>query len=200
MDWLTRKALGQPDDEQEFPVLDRDGRQIALVQPADRDSRTARVLRIAFTLIVGGRSTRRDVRDLRLVDNGGATLLAIHVRGGELRVYDAIGRDVGLVLNRSGPRESAAHFHEKIPQRKVFFRYGEPLAVATATAEDPPFEWAIESAAGTTIGRLSNEGNRRNVLERYGGMDDRLHTLLLAFACGLVDRVWIRRPRMGSGD
>jgi hypothetical protein len=177
---LTRTKAG----EQTFEVWDANGTQIGVVEPADRDSAAAKGFRLLFALVFTS-STRRNNRRLRLVDMSGATLLQLHIAHSELRVSGPGGEELGEVRNVSRVRGDLA----------AEFVTDAPVARASTPLDNPPYELAIIDAAGASLGRLVNEGDRRNRLELYSRPEPRLHALLVAFACGLVDRVWFYKPQ-----
>jgi hypothetical protein len=198
LDGLARAIVRARADEQVFPVADADGRQIGQVEPTDRDSTGAKAFRLGFSLLFGGR-TRRNDRRLRLADASGSTLLQLHIAGSALYVNGATGEEIGMVRNVSDSQWLRAEFTTEVPKKRLFFRWPDSVATARTKPDAPPYAFEITNGNDRTIARLTNEGDRRNVLAIHERPDDRVHALLVGFACGLVDRVWLRKPRDSGG-
>jgi hypothetical protein len=198
LDALARQLVRERADAQTYPVWDRHGQRIGQVEPADTDSMGAKALRLGFSLLAGGDARRND-RRLRLADASGNTVLNLHIAGTALYVNGPGGEELGMVRNASDTSALKAEFTTEVPKRKVFFRRPAPVASATTKPDSPPYEFRITNGDGAPIARLVNNADRRNVLEIEQRPDERLHALLVGFACGLVDRVWLRKPRISHG-
>ena len=197
-DWLARKLVRQSRDEQVFEVWDGDGRQLGQVEPADRDPAVSKLFRLLFAMVFTS-SSRRNARSLRVAEAGGATLLDLRIEGRVLLVRDAAGALVGEVHNTSPPGGLAATFYaEEVPRG---LRGRTPPAAATMRdkVDRPPYEYELRNAGGAVFARVSNSGNRRNVLELLDRSDPRLATLAVGFACGLVDRIWLMARAVAAG-
>ncbi|HEX8054144.1 MAG TPA: hypothetical protein VF517_14225 [Thermoleophilaceae bacterium] len=194
--WLVRKLA--PAETRVCPVWDRDGQQIGQVEPTDRDSAGGKAVRFGLALLLTS-STRRNDRRLRLVDASGSTLLDLHIAGGALYVNGAGGEEIGMVRNVSDRQWLRAEFTTEVPKKKLFFRWPESVATARTKPDNPPYEFEITNGSGGTIARLTNDGDHRNVLAIHERPDDRVRALLVGFACGLVDRVWLTKPQDSGG-
>ena len=196
--WLARRIVRQKDDEQRFEVWDPHQRVLAHVEPADRDSALGKAFRLALSLVFLG-STRRNVRKFRVVDPYGGTLLQLDLRGETLIVRGTGGDFVGEVRNTSpaGALE-AKLFLEQVP-RGLFAKWPEPAAVLRHKMDQPPFEYELETPGGSVVARVSNSGNRRNVLEVLDRSDPRLAALAVGFVCAMVDRFWLRARAVPTG-
>jgi hypothetical protein len=195
---LARALVRQRRDEQIFEIWDGGGREIGRVEPADRDPVSSKLLRLIFALIFTS-SARRNARSLRVVDGAGATLLDLRLEGRVVLVRDPAGTLVGEIHNISMVgRLKAAFYGEEVP-RGLFRKTPPAIATLHHKVDQPPFEYELTSASGTVFARVSNSGNRRNALELLDRSDPRLATLALGFACGLVDRLWLRVPVGSSG-
>jgi hypothetical protein len=193
LDWLARQFVRQRADTQAFPVMNGALEHIAQVEPTDRDSAAAKGARLLFAIVAGGfDATRRDNRELRLARLDGGTVLGLHIAGNVLEVHDPGGGWIGVVNNRSDFKTLRLDFQIEPPRRRLLFEtYGEPAATVTSSTEDPPFD--VVGPQGNVLAEVTNSG-RLDRLEWRAPVDERLRALVVAFACGLVDRVWLRRP------
>lgn len=198
MGWTARQLTGESVDSEAFAIFDEQGSQIGQVEHTERDSGGARVRRTVLALLGWGHG-RREHHALRVSDAAGRTLGRLQIESLTLTVSDARGEWIGAVVNTSTPAQHKLEFHTA-PQRKsgIFLQWGDPVASAVGGGDRPPFELEVRLADGASVARVTNGGDRMNVLEFTGDPDARLRTLIVGFACGLVDRVWIMKPKSSA--
>jgi hypothetical protein len=195
---LARPLVGVKRYEQRFDVWDRDGQVIGAVEPTFRDSAASKVFRALFALAFTT-NARRNVLDYRLADRLGTKLLELEIRGEVLYVKDPVHGLVGSVSNTGGPGELEATFYAEAPATKLFQKSPPAIGMLRDKVDSPPYEYELRDTDGAVFARVSNSGDRRNVLELADGADPRLRTLAIGFACGLVDRIWLMVPRRSAG-
>jgi hypothetical protein len=103
------------------------------------------------------------------------------------------------VHNTSTPGTVDATFYGEEVPRGLRGRKPPPVATMRDKVDRPPYAYELRTPAGAALARVTNSGDRRNVLELLDRSDPRLVALAVGFACGLVDRVWLMATRISSG-
>ncbi len=184
------------------PATGDDGSVLAKVrQEPPPSAGFRRALFLAVSVVVGNPHTARDPAfAVEALD--GSLLLRLVFSGGEVRVDDDTGAEVGVIVNEGlagardillrvyGPGDTTSRRGLRTPRGELLAEGRAPQAQAPAiTLADP---------AGTAVSRTAplDDGRVRTEIMTQAPP---LATLLAGFACSLVVPDWIDRPPTPGG-
>jgi hypothetical protein len=172
-------------------VRDGSGAVLAVVRRSPGDTGAWYRLKQTFGWLLPLAEPRRtwDVED-----PAGARLLRLYAVGRQLSVAGPAGEELAVARNSSrltGPPDVRVDVH--------LMGTKGPVAWFTGPADQDTFDYQVVDGTGV-IGRVSRGGSGTPyALSLDPRVDGTLRTVLVAVACGLVDRPWWRLPQRGSG-
>lgn len=188
----------------ERPVHNGHGQQIAVIREVER-APARRVVGHMKDILIASEPTPPHTYEV--LDTSGALQLRVAMAGPSQKasVHDAAGQEIGMIDNRSPTRGPlVVRFYRPLDAIRGVRRLKETdYQVGYMRSEEVPGppSWEVDADLyddhDVAVAHLTCAGNFSTVLRILQPPEPIFHALLVAFACSLGDRRWLRlaRPR-----